>query len=213
MANPHIGRIIHGPDCVLEGVAFLADLDPRFARALQEVGPLPLRRRPEGFGELLAAIVGQQVSLASASAILARLEAAGWTDPERALMASEDDLRACGLSKQKIRYTQALAHARLDYAALRDLSDAQVVARLTEISGIGRWTAEIYTMFSLGRADIFAANDLALQEAARLLFDLPVRPKEREMRAIAQAWSPWQAVAARILWAYYRVAKNREGSR
>ena len=210
---PSVGRVIETDACVSEGAQFLVQIEPRFAAALDQTGPLPLRRRPEGFAELLAAIVGQQVSLASASAILARLAAAGWTDPERALLATEDDLRACGLSKQKIRYTQALAAARLDYPVLRTLPDAEVMRRLTEISGIGRWTAEIYAMFSLGRADVFAANDLALQEAARILFDLPARPKEREMRAMAEAWSPWQAVAARILWSYYRVAKNREGSR
>ena len=79
--------------------------------------------------------------------------------------------------------------------------------------GIGRWTAEIYTMFSLGRADTFAPADLALQEAARLLFELETRPTERELRAMAEPWSPWRGVAARLLWAYYRVAKQREGIR
>jgi len=81
------------------------------------------------------------------------------------------------------------------------------------LPGIGRWTAEIYAMFALGRADVFAPGDLALQEAARLLFDLPDRPNERALRAMAEQWSPWRAVAARALWAYYRVAKTREGIR
>ena len=88
-----------------------------------------------------------------------------------------------------------------------------MVTALTEVPGIGRWTAEIYAMFSLGRADVFAPADLALQEAARLLFEMPSRPTERELRAMAEAWSPWRAVAARLLWAYYRVAKEREGIR
>ncbi|MBC7477867.1 MAG: DNA-3-methyladenine glycosylase 2 family protein, partial [Pseudorhodobacter sp.] len=86
-----------------------------------------------------------------------------------------------------------------------------VVAALVAVPGIGRWTAEIYAMFALGRADVFAPGDLALQEAARLLFELDKRPSEKELRAMSLAWSPWRSVAARILWAYYRVAKSREG--
>jgi DNA-3-methyladenine glycosylase II len=85
------------------------------------------------------------------------------------------------------------------------------VALLTDVSGIGVWTAEIYTMFSLSRADIFAPGDLALQESARSLFGLPERPKERALRVMAEAWSPWRSVAARLLWSYYRVIKKREG--
>jgi DNA-3-methyladenine glycosylase II len=88
-----------------------------------------------------------------------------------------------------------------------------VIATLTEVSGIGVWTAEIYAMFSLGRADVFAPGDLALQEAARILFDLEARPKERDLRQMAEDWAPWRSVAARLLWAYYRVAKDREGIR
>ncbi len=84
---------------------------------------------------------------------------------------------------------------------------------LTAVPGIGTWTAEIYAMFSLGRADVFAHGDLALQEAARILYDLPERPKERAMRAMAADWSPYRSVAARLLWAYYRIAKQREGIR
>ena len=87
------------------------------------------------------------------------------------------------------------------------------MATLVALPGIGHWTAEIYAMFALGRADVFAPGDLALQEAARLLFDLDARPSEKELRAMAEAWSPWRAVAARLLWAYYRVAKSREGIR
>ena len=91
------------------------------------------------------------------------------------------------------------------------LPDEAVIANLVAIPGIGRWTAEIYAMFSLGRADVFAPGDLALQEAAKVLFGLEARPSERQFRAMAEAWSPWRAVAARLLWAYYRVAKSREG--
>lgn len=210
-ASVSVGRIIRGPECVAEGAAWLAGREPRFAEALVAVGELPLRRTEEGFGRLLQAIVGQQVSTASAAAIWARLEAAGMTDPAAVAGAGEERLRALGLSRQKARYAAALAAAGVEYDALRDMPDAEVVRVLTAVPGIGVWTAEIYAMFSLGRADAFAAGDLALQEAARTLFGLEARPSERALRGMAEAWSPWRSVAARILWAWYRVEKGRAG--
>ena len=208
-----VGRIIISADCVAEGAAWLAASEPRFAEALALTGALPLRRQADGFAALLDAIVGQQVSVASARAIWGRLEGAGLTDP--AAMAAADDaaLRAVGLSRQKARYGRALAQAAIDYAGLRDRPDDEVIAVLVAVPGIGRWTAEIYAMFALGRADVFAPGDLALQEAAKLLFGLDARPSEQALRAMAEAWSPWRGVAARALWAYYRVAKLREGVR
>ena len=208
-----VGRIITGPDCVAEGAAWLAAREPRFAHALSLTGPLPLRRREDGFRALLSAIVSQQVSVASANAIWARLEAAGLCDPEVMAGAGEEVLRAAGLSRQKARYGQALARAGIDFVALREAADEEVVAVLTAVPGIGRWTAEIYAMFALGRADVFAPADLALQEGVRLLFSLEARPQEKALRAMAEAWSPWRAVAARLLWAYYHVEKRREGIR
>ena len=139
------------------------------------------------------------------------MEKAGLTDEASVRAASEDDLRIVGLSRQKIRYAHALAEAEIDYIALRQAPDAEVIQTLTAVTGIGVWTAEIYAMFSLGRADVFAPGDLALQEAARLIYDLPERPKERALREMAEDWSPWRAVAARLFFAYYRVAKGREG--
>lgn len=207
------GRIIETEACVAEGAAWLAARDPRFAALLNETGPLPLRRRPDGFAALLDAILGQQVSTASAAALRVRMEAAGLVTESAVAAASGDVLRACGLSRQKIRYAHALARAGIDYDALRNRPDAEVIATLTALPGIGRWTAEVYALISLGRADVFAPGDLALQEAARLLFDLPDRPSERVLRAMAEDWSPWRAVAARALWAYYRARRSREGIR
>ncbi|MBN8189308.1 DNA-3-methyladenine glycosylase 2 family protein [Salipiger thiooxidans] len=206
-----VGRIIESDACVAEGVTWLCGAEPRFARALELTGPLPLRRRPDGFGQLLSAIVSQQVSVASARAIWARLEAAGMTTPEAIRATDEQGLRALGLSRQKASYAVALAGAGIDFDALRLVPTDEVVKALVAVKGIGIWTAEIYAMFSLGRADVFAPGDLALQESARLLFDLPERPKERALREMAEAWSPWRSVAARALWAYYHVAKQREG--
>ncbi|MGP6085661.1 DNA-3-methyladenine glycosylase family protein [Antarctobacter jejuensis] len=206
-----IGRVIRGDACVAEGAAWLARQDPRFAYALDQVGPLPLRLRPDGFAQLLSAIVSQQVSVASARAIWARLETAGMVTPEAVLARTEDDLRGLGLSRQKAAYARALAGAGIDYDALRSAPTGEVIKTLVAVKGIGVWTAEIYAMFSLGRADVFAPGDLALQEAARALFDLHERPKERALRVMAEDWAPWRSVAARILWAYYHVDKNREG--
>lgn len=204
-------RILFSDACIAEGSAWLAGHEPGFARALDLCGPPPLRRRAGGFDDLVGAIVSQQVSVASARAIKGRLEAAGYSDPDAILPATDEDLRACGLSRQKARYIRALAEAGIDFEALTHAPEAEVIATLTAVPGIGRWTAEIYVMFSLGRADTFAPNDLALQEAARLLFDLPDRPREAALRSMSLAWSPWRTVAAGLLWHYYHHAKSREG--
>ena len=207
----HNERIIKAPACVAEGAQWLAKAEPRFAEALKLSGALPLRRRPDGFAQLLSAIVSQQVSVAAANAIWGRMRDARLTGPRKIKWASDETLNAAGLSRQKIRYARALADARINYNALRDDPSDVVIATLTEVPGIGVWTAEIYAMFSLGRADVFAPGDLALQEASRLLFKLPDRPSERVLRQMAEGWSPWRAVAARLLWAYYKIAKQRDG--
>lgn len=204
-------RLITCDADVVEGAAWLAQVEPRFAIALRRTGPLPLRLAPDGFAALFNKIVSQQVSVASARAIWGRVEAAGLTTPHAVHAASEEALKAVGLSRPKIKYARALAAADIDYGALRHASDAQVIEVLTAVSGIGVWTAQVYAMFNLGRVDVFAPGDLALQESARLLFDLPARPTPKELEALAQNWSPWRAVAARLLFTYYRIAKEREG--
>lgn len=206
-------RIIRGPACLEEGAAHLCRVEPRFSAVLETTGPLPLRLRKDGFDALFSAIISQQVSVASANAIWARLVAARLTGPRKVKWASEEDLRACGLSRQKIRYAKALADAGIQFPALREAPSEEVITTLVEVPGIGRWTAEIYAMFSLGRADVFAPGDLALQESARVMFDLKKRPSEKTLRDMATPWAPWRAVAARALFAYYHVTKQREGIR
>jgi DNA-3-methyladenine glycosylase II len=196
---------------IADGVAALIRLEPRFGLARAAVEHVPLRRNPDGFGPLLRLIVGQQVSTASAAAIWARLEAAGLDTEGAVAAAPQDVLCGHGLSRPKARYAHALAAARLDYAGLADLSDSAVIARLIAVPGVGRWTAEVYAMLSLGRADVFAPGDLALQQAAAVLFGRNARPREADLRAMAADWSPWRGVAARLLWAYYRVITTREG--
>ena len=190
------------------GFAGLIAQEPAFGRI---AGPLPLRRRADGYGALMDAIVGQQVSVAAASAIRGRLEAAGFSDPSNVVSAEEEDLRICGLSRQKVKYLKALSGAGIDFEALRAAPDAEVYETLVAVSGIGKWTAEMYLIFALGRVDVFAPDDMALQEGAKLLFDLPDRPKPKPFREMAEAWAPWRSVAARALWAYYGQMKSRQG--
>ncbi|NCV11685.1 MAG: DNA-3-methyladenine glycosylase 2 family protein [Rhodobacteraceae bacterium] len=206
-------RLILGDACIAEGAAWLAAHDPRFVDALSSTGPLPLRLREGGFHQLLSAIVSQQLSVSAAAAIWARVEKAGVTTPTAIQNCNDEDLRALGLSRQKIGYARALANAGIDFEALHEKPLDDVIAELTTVSGIGVWTAEIYAMFSLHRADVFAHADLALQEAARHLFDLDKRPTPKVMREMADQWRPWRSVAARLLWAYYKHINEREGVR
>lgn len=206
-----VGRIITCDACVAEGAAFLASLDPRFARALDEIGSLPLRLKDDGFAALLDAIVGQQISVAAASSIWARMRDDGLTTSQSICAASDEDLKGVGLSRPKVRYVRALSESQLNYSKLKDKVNADVVKELTAVTGIGTWTAQVYALSSLGRADIFPNGDLALQESACVLFELDTRPNEKEMAIMAANWAPWRAVAARLLWAYYRIIKQREG--
>lgn len=206
-----LGRIIQSDADVAEGAAWLAQKEARFAQALEQTGPLPLRLKPDGFRGLLEIIVSQQVSVASANAIRGRMQAAGLTTQAAVIDAGEEGLRHAGLSRPKIRYALILATSDLDYASLHDLDDSDAMARLTAITGIGPWSAQIYVMFCMGRADVFPPGDLALQVAAQNLFDLPARPGAQELSELAQAWTPWRSVAARALFAYYHILKNREG--
>lgn len=206
-------HLIRTQDDIDAGIRWLGAREEVFARMRETVGTIPLRLRPGGFQSLLSAIVSQQISVGAADAVWNRLQAAGLTDARNIATAPDEAFRACGLSRQKIRYARALAGSNIDFATLGAADSDEVIATLTTISGIGRWSAEIYTMFSLGHADVLAAGDLALQEAARMAFGLDKRPREAELRRLSANWSPWRAVAARMLWAYYRETKKREGIR
>jgi DNA-3-methyladenine glycosylase II len=186
------------------------------ARILPEFEPPPLRRERGGFDGLCWIIVGQQVSVAAGNAIWAKVEANFPERTPRAFLLAEDGLmRASGLSAPKIKAIRAISAAiddgALDLDALPDMPADDAKAKLTAVRGVGPWTADIYLMFCIGHADAFAPGDLALQEAIRIAFRLDERPTERETTLIAERWRPWRGVAARLLWAYYRVAKSREG--
>ena len=198
-------------------LAALTAADPRFAALIARAGRPPLRRRPDGFAGLVATVVSQQLSTASASAIWARLAAAfDPLEPQAITRARPVRLARLGLSAPKIRalkeIARAVASGRLALASLAEIGADEAHAALTAIHGIGPWTADIYLLSCLGHADAWPAGDLALQEAARLAFALPARPSAEEMLALAETWRPVRAVAARVLWTYYRGVKGREGA-
>jgi DNA-3-methyladenine glycosylase II len=195
----------------------LTRADPRLAALLAKAGRPPLRRRPDGYAGLAAIICAQQLSTASAGAIWGRLAAAfDPLEPAAIRRARPARLARLGLSAPKIRalkeIARAVARGELALSALSELSAEDAHAMLTRVHGIGPWTADIYLLTCLGHADAWPAGDLALQEAARLAFALPARPTVKEMIALAEPWRPRRGVAARILWAYYRAAKGREGA-
>jgi DNA-3-methyladenine glycosylase II len=198
-------------------LASLITLDRRFERALSLGGRPALRKRAEGFAGLVQIVVSQQLSTASASAIWGRLKAAfDPFDPAALLRARTAKLARAGLSAPKIRTLKAIAKAtgsgHLDLSSLVDRPADDAHAALTAIHGIGPWTADIYLLFCLGHADAWPAGDLALQEAARLLFKLRARPMAKEMQRLAEPWRPWRGAAAYVLWTYYRAAKRRDGA-
>jgi DNA-3-methyladenine glycosylase II len=176
-------------------------------------GDPPLRRALAGFEGLARIVVGQQLSIASATAIWGRTMAACQPfEPTTMLRLTDTQLAAAGLSRPKIRTLRAVAGAcanGLDLAALDTASDADIHAALTEVVGIGPWTADVYIMFCLGRADAWAPGDLALQIAVQQALALPERPGQDDMMAHAERWRPWRGVAARLLWAYYATLKAK----
>ena len=186
----------------------LARIEPAFAAALKRAGLPEPRTGERGYVTLLRAIVGQQVSVKAAAAIWARVEAAtgGAGDPANMARTSDEDLRAAGLSRQKIAYAKSLAEevlsGRLDFDNL-PADDEEAIAHLVAVKGIGRWTAEIYLLFAEGRPDIFPAGDLAVQIECGQILGLAERPSERVTRALADAWRPHRGAAAIFAWHHY----------
>jgi DNA-3-methyladenine glycosylase II len=198
-------------------LAALTQAEPRFGALIAQAGRPPLRRRPDGFAGLAATVVSQQLSTASAGAIWGRLAAAfDPFEPAAILRARAARLARLGLSSPKIRALKEIARAvsrgNLALASLADIAADEAHAALTAVHGIGPWTADIYLLSCLGHADAWPAGDLALQEAARLAFGLAARPNAKQMAPLAEPWRPFRAVAARVLWTYYRALKGREGA-
>lgn len=207
-------RIIMSEADIADGVRALQRLCPHMKLIAARVGQPPLRRYPPDLRGLARIIVGQQLSTASAEAIWKRTETlVGPFTARRLLAHDETSLRSAGLSAAKIRTLHALARAAadgLDVADLVHASDDDVRASLTAVHGIGPWTADIFLLFCLGRADAWASGDLALQLAARDVLGLKERPAASELDVHAERWRPWRGVAARLLWADYGLRKAQK---
>lgn len=191
-----------------EALDALGAIEPAFAAAVGRVGYPPPRIREPGYATLLRTIVGQQVSVHAAAAVWRRLEEAlgAVEDPARLAAASDETLRAAGLSRQKIGYARSLADevasGRLDLAAL-PADDEEAITALTRIKGIGRWSAEIYLLFAEGRPDIWPAGDLAVQVEVGRILGHAERPNEKLVRVLAEGWRPHRGAAAILAWHHY----------
>ena len=192
------------------GLAELARLDPRMGVLWETAGTPATRARKPGYATLLRIIVGQQLSTKAAASIWQRLEAAGIAaDPANFRVQSDEALRGFGLSRQKIAYGRGLAEAvesgALNLTRMARLSDEDAIAALIELKGIGRWSAEVYLLFALGRNDIMPADDLALLVSAGRHLDGGDRWTPARLRAEAENWQPWRSAAARLLWHAYNI--------
>jgi DNA-3-methyladenine glycosylase II len=202
-------------DSLQQARAWLAARDPALAHMDERTPAFAWRTSLGGFAGLVRVITGQQVSIAAAAAIWARLEAGlGAVTPEAVVATDIKGLRALGLSAPKARYVWAIAEAHLcgaiDLEGLHALDDATAAEILCGLTGVGRWTADIYLMFCEGRRDVFPAGDLALQEGLRMAEDRPARPTERELLTRAELWRPHRGVAAHLIWAYYGAMRSRQ---
>ncbi|MFQ5626948.1 MAG: DNA-3-methyladenine glycosylase family protein, partial [Methyloligellaceae bacterium] len=213
LCEANMSRIIETEADIAEGASALAAACEHMARVYAVTGPPPLRRRVDGFEGLARIITNQQLSVPSASAIWGRLEqAVRPMDAENFLRKRHSTLRECGLSAAKIAtigtIAKAISGGTLDLGALAFADDDMIAAQLTALKGVGPWSADIYIMFCIGRADAWAPGDLALKNAVQDACGLKHLPDEAVMDDMAEAWRPWRGVAARMLWAYYAVRRS-----
>ena len=200
--------MVRSKKSIKDHVEALASREPAFAAVLERHGVPEPRASERGAQTLLRTIVGQQVSVAAARSMWAKLEAGFGSPPDLAklLAASDEELRAAGMSRQKSGYIRSLAEliisGELDLENLPD-DDEEAIARLTQIKGIGRWSAEIYLLFAEGRADVFPAGDLAVMIEIGRLLGLDDKPSEKQLRELAEAWRPYRGAAAVLAWHSY----------
>jgi DNA-3-methyladenine glycosylase II len=196
------------PDTLAQGVAELARRDPHLAAVVARHGAPPLWDRPPGFETLVQIILEQQISLSAGRAAYGRLERlAGAVTPTRVASLTLVELRGAGLTRQKSAYIRGLAQAivegEFDPTRLTEMDDDTARTELVKLKGVGAWTANIYLLMALGRADIWPSGDLALVAAIREVKRLRSLPNDDRIGRITRAWSPWRAVAARVLWHHY----------
>lgn len=204
----------HPPPPARRALEDLCRRDPHLASILTQAGPLPWRTRTPGFPGLLQAIVAQMISNQAAAAIWGRTRILpGALDPAGLMALPEDALRGAGFSRPKVAHARALATAflngTLDADKLAAMEDNEAIATIGSIKGLGRWTAEIYLLFALGRLDVFPSGDIALAAAAADLKKLPDRPKPAALRELSEQWRPARSLAARLLWHYWRHVTGR----
>tara|TARA_X000000368_G_C22920096_1_gene662653 strand:+ start:285 stop:905 length:621 start_codon:yes stop_codon:yes gene_type:complete len=192
-----------------KGLDFLSKKDPNLANLIRSIHDFSFPKRNTGFEALLKIIISQQLSTIAANSIWNRLIDNDLISKINILGASEQILLSNGLSRQKCTYVKALANEDINYDDLAKKSSEEVISRLTQIKGIGKWTAQIYCLFSLGKANIFPSGDLALQEAIKIIFGLKERPSEQEVIKISENWNPWKSLAAHLLWDYYNKIKKK----
>jgi DNA-3-methyladenine glycosylase II len=212
-AEAGVGPPIYAPEGLAEGIRVLTE-EPVFAEILEHAGPPRFRRRRNGFGTLLHVILEQQVSIDAAAAMHKRLLGLCRPLVPATFLALDDStLRACGFSRQKMGYARDLARmidgGKFDFSRLAAAEDEAALADLLSVRGIGRWSADIYLLFALGRPDIWPAGDLGLQAAIRDHIGLGARPDEVEVRRLGEAWRPWRSVAACLFWQSYLHARGR----
>jgi len=191
----------------------LYKLDRDFIKIEQLAGTLTVRSHPATFNSLIRIILGQQLSTKVADSIFAKLSNSIEVTPENIAACSEADLRAVGLSRAKVNTCKAVADGILQQTlcldAFADLSNQSIAAQLTQIKGIGTWTADIFLLFCLDRLDVFPASDLAIQVGYQKLKDLPTRPTAQELVKRMESIDPYGGVAAHLLWHYYRYLNQR----
>ena len=202
-------KSIYSRRYIQDGYNFLARKDEKLAKLITSNPDFSLSKRCTGFKALLKTIISQQLSTSAANSIWTRITKNNLTSGHNILKADHQLLLSVGLSRQKCIYVKELAKQDIDYKDLNLSSSTEVIDRLTKIKGIGKWTAEIYCLFSLGHANIFPTGDLALQESIKVLFDFQVRPTEKEVIKISENWNPWKSLAAHLLWIHYRKIKNK----
>ena len=208
-----LGDPILAPVGLDDGIAVLAG-EPVFAAILDRAGPPRFRRRRNGFETLLHIILEQQVSIDAAAAMFRRLNTVCTPlSPPTFLELDDATLRSCGFSRQKAAYGRGLAEAvasgSLDFTGLAEAPDDEALDALVALKGIGRWSAEIYLIFALGRDDVWPAADLGLQFGVASDLGLGARLTERELREIGDRWRPWRTVAACLFWQSYLHARKR----
>ena len=207
-------------DLITRATAYLSDVDPIMAKAIERVGPCTLIPNPQLFETLIDAIISQQISVKAADAIMGRLRAAlyaeteGAISPHQLLSLEEDTLRAVGLSPQKMRYirdlTERVVSGELNLERLSELEDEAVISELVKVKGIGRWTAEMMLIFSLGRPDVLPVDDLGFLEGVREAYLLDSRPTPKEMRIKGELWHPYRTFATWYMWGIQRLKRGDE---